>query len=168
MTGVRLIEIPKAKRKKSARRIMILLTVITVLLILFTVAEFISVDVARAEESKSEEEVRKELSEAVNQAIDRLDLSELQDFINSLDEQQRQVLDINDVRQTLKSLVNGEAHDFFGKLMNLLANSLGRYFAGFLPAFLTVIVICLLKNMLGGMTSGFAGGSTTEVVHIVC
>ncbi len=147
---------------------MILLTVITVLLILFTVAEFISVDVARAEESKSEEEVRKELSEAVNQAIDRLDLSELQDFINSLDEQQRQVLDINDVRQTLKSLVNGEAHDFFGKLMNLLANSLGRYFAGFLPAFLTVIVICLLKNMLGGMTSGFAGGSTTEVVHIVC
>ncbi|MDE6302985.1 MAG: stage III sporulation protein AE, partial [Clostridia bacterium] len=100
--------------------------------------------------------------------IDRLDLSELQAFINSLDDYQRQVLDINDAKAMLRSLVNGESKDFFGNLINFLASTLGKYFAGFLPSFITIIVICLLKNMLGNLTSGFANGSTTEVVHIVC
>ncbi|MDE6060023.1 MAG: stage III sporulation protein AE, partial [Clostridia bacterium] len=158
----------KEERKKWRKRVFAL--VIILLLLSALLAGVCSeIKVARAgEESKSEEEVRQQLSDAVNDAIDRLDLSELQKFIDSLDEQQRHALDINDAKETLRALVNGESKDFFSKLINLLANTLGKYFAGFLPSFITIIVICLLKNMLGGMTSGFANNSTTEVVHIVC
>ncbi|MDE5601147.1 MAG: stage III sporulation protein AE [Clostridia bacterium] len=158
----------KEQRRKWRKRIFAL---VIILLIAVTLLACVCSDikVARAgEESKSEEEVKKQLSDAVNDAIDRLDLSELQKFIDSLDEQQRHALDINDAKATLRALVNGESKDFFTKLINLLANTLGKYFAGFLPSFITIIVICLLKNMLGGMTSGFASNSTTEVVHIVC
>ncbi len=124
--------------------------------------------VANADDNKSEEEVRKELSDAVNDAIDRLDLSDLQKFLDSLTAQEKEAININDVKAALKSLVNGQTDDFFSKLIGLLAGTLGKYFAGFLPSFITIIVICLLKNMLGNLTGGLAGGSTTEVVHIVC
>lgn len=170
--GECVIKLTYAARKEQKRRWRKrIFALVTILLIAVTLLACICSDikVARAsEESKSEEEVKKQLSDAVNDAIDRLDLSELQKFIDSLDEQQRHALDINDAKATLRALVNGESKDFFTKLINLLANTLGKYFAGFLPSFITIIVICLLKNMLGGMTSGFASNSTTEVVHIVC
>ncbi|MBD5092429.1 MAG: hypothetical protein HDT36_03505 [Clostridiales bacterium] len=172
MSGARVIKLSfnsrKEERRKWRKRIFALV-IILFLISALLVCACSKINVAQAgEESKSEEEVKKQLSDAVDDAIDRLDLSELQKFIDSLDEQQRHALDINDAKETLRALVNGESKDFFTKLINLLANTLGKYFAGFLPSFITIIVICLLKNMLGGMTSGFANNSTTEVVHIVC
>lgn len=155
-------------RKRSKKKTVFALCVIAVVLISLLVSVCSPAQVANADENKSEEEVRKELSDAVNDAIDRLDLSDLQKFLDSLTAQEKEAININDVKAALKSLVNGQTDDFFSKLIGLLAGTLGKYFAGFLPSFITIIVICLLKNMLGNLTGGLAGGSTTEVVHIVC
>ncbi len=155
-------------RKRSKKKTVFALCVIAVFLISLLVSVCSPAQVANADDNKSEEEVRKELSDAVNDAIDRLDLSDLQKFLDSLTAQEKEAININDVKAALKSLVNGQTDDFFSKLIGLLAGTLGKYFAGFLPSFITIIVICLLKNMLGNLTGGLAGGSTTEVVHIVC
>ncbi len=155
------------KPHKRVKTVLALIAVLAVLLAVF-VCDMLCNKVAYADESKSEEEVRKELSEAVNDAIDRLDLSDFQKFIDSLGEQEKNALNITDAKATLKALVNGQANDFFDRLLNLLAGTLGKYFAGFLPSFITIIVICLLKNMLGNLTIGMSGASTAEVVHIVC
>ncbi len=155
-------------RKRSKKKTVFALCVIAVVLISLLVSVCSPAQVANADDNKSEEEVRKELSDAVNDAIDRLDLSDLQKFLDSLTAQEKEAININDVKAALKSLVNGQTDDFFSKLIGLLAGTLGKYFAGFLPSFITIIVICLLKNMLGNLTGGLAGGSTTEGVHIVC
>ncbi len=155
------------KPHKRVKTVLALIAVLVVLLVVF-VCDMLCNKVAYADESKSEEEVRKELSEAVNDAIDRLDLSDFQKFIDSLGEQEKNALNITDAKATLKALVNGQANEFFDRLLNLLAGTLGKYFAGFLPSFITIIVICLLKNMLGNLTVGMSGASTAEVVHIVC
>ncbi len=155
-------------RKRYKKKTVFALCVIAVVLISLLVSVCSPAQVANADDNKSEEEVRKELSDAVNDAIDRLDLSDLQKFLDSLTAQEKEAININDVKAALKSLVNGQTDDFFSKLIGLLAGTLGKYFAGFLPSFITIIVICLLKNMLGNLTGGLAGGSTTEVVHIVC
>ncbi len=155
-------------RKRSKKKTVFALCIIAVVLISLLVSVCSPAQVVNADDNKSEEEVRKELSDAVNDAIDRLDLSDLQKFLDSLTAQEKEAININDVKAALKSLVNGQTDDFFSKLIGLLAGTLGKYFAGFLPSFITIIVICLLKNMLGNLTGGLAGGSTTEVVHIVC
>ena len=157
-----------APKRPSKKKLIFALCIVVLVLISLIISVCTSPQIAIAEEGKSEEEVRKELSDAVNDAIDRLDLSDLQKFLDSLTAQEKEAININDVKAALKSLVNGQSDDFFGKLINLLAGTLGKYFAGFLPSFITIIVICLLKNMLGNLTVGFAGNSTTEVVHIVC
>lgn len=133
------------KPHKRVKTVLALIAVLAVLLAVF-VCDILCNKVALADESKSEEEVRKELSEAVNDAIDRLDLSDFQKFIDSLGEQEKNALNITDAKATLKALVNGQANDFFDRLLNLLAGTLGKYFAGFLPSFITIIVICLLKD----------------------
>lgn len=154
-------------RKKRGARIIFTLFVLAGIFAGVLISEF-APQVASATENKSEEEVRAELTDAVNGAIDGLDLDDLQKFIDSLSNQSKQAINMQDVKDTLRALVNGQTEDFFGKLLSLLSGTVGRYFAGFLPSFITIIVICLLKNMLGNLTSGLAGGSTTEVVHIVC
>lgn len=173
MTGGRAVRancvvMPFARgRKKRGARIIFALFVFAGILAGVLISEC-APRVASATESKSEDEVRAELTDAVNSAIDGLDLDDLQKFIDSLSNQSKQAINIQDVKDTLRALVNGQTEDFFGKLLSLLSGTVGRYFAGFLPSFITIIVICLLKNMLGNLTSGLAGGSTAEVVHIVC
>ena len=156
------------KRKPRKKRVICALFGALLAFIGLLVFSCVNADIAVADNGKSEEEVLKELSAAVNDSIDRLDLSDLQKFIDSLSAQEKNAININDVKSTLKALVNGQTEDFFSKLINLLAGTLGTYFAGFLPSFITIIVICLLKNMLGNLTGSLAGKSTTEVVHVVC
>ncbi len=124
--------------------------------------------IAYADDAKDREELINELSDAVKDAIDGLNADELQDFVNSLSPDVKQGLGISDVKELLRTLVNGNSEDFFSEFMKLAGKSLGAYFLGFLPGFLSIIIICLLKNMLGGLTGDFLNGSTTEVVHIVC
>lgn len=134
----------------------------------FSVFTFVFFDNTAYAADKSEEEIKKEFNDTVDEVISGLDLKALQDFLNSLDGDADEALSIDDVKDTLKALVGGNPQSFYEKFMSLLSKSAGRYFLSFVPSFLTIIVICLLKNMLCSLTSDFLNTSTTEVVHTVC
>lgn len=138
------------------------------LLCVFSVCSFVAFDNTAYAADKSEEEIKKEFNDTVDEVISGLDLKALQDFLNSLDGDADEALSIDDVKDTLKALVGGNPQSFYEKFMSLLSKSAGRYFLSFVPSFLTIIVICLLKNMLCSLTSDFLNTSTTEVVHTVC
>lgn len=124
--------------------------------------------VCAAGEEKTDEQIKKELTDAYDKAIDSLDLKALQDFLNSLSQEGSQAISMSDIRSALKALARGEGQAFFDVFFNLLAKSAGRYFLGFMPGFVTILIICLLKNILSGLTGDFLNKSTTEVVNIVC
>lgn len=134
----------------------------------FSVCFFLAFSDTAYAGDKSEEEIKEEFNAAVDEVIAGLDLKALQEFLNSLDSDAGEALSIDDVKSTLKELVNGNAQGFYERFMSLLSKSAGRYFLSFVPSFLTIVVICLLKNMLCSLTSDFLNTSTTEVVHTVC
>lgn len=157
--------------KKTTIKDRLLKTILTVLSMLFVVLcsmLFGGIDTAYATENTSTEETVEQLTDAVNSAIDNLDLDGLQDYLNSLSYEQQQATFINDLKTTLKSLISGNSTQFFEEFANLVSSTLGKYFLGFLPSFVTIIIICLLNSMLGGMTADFLNKSTTEVTHTVC
>lgn len=158
------------QRKVSAmdRLQKLALTILSVVLAILLNILFGSFDIAYATENPSTEETVEQLTDAVNSAIDNLDLDELQEYLNSLSYEQQQATFINDLKTTLKSLISGNSTQFFEEFANLVASTLGKYFLGFLPSFVTIIIICLLNSMLGGMTADFLNKSTTEVTHTVC
>ena len=121
-----------------------------------------------SEEKKTDEQIKNELQDAYDKTVDNLDLSGLQEYLDSLSQEGRDAISVSDVRSALKALARGESEQFFDVFFNFLAKSAGRYFLGFIPGFITIIIICLLKTMLCGLTGDFLNSSTTEVVNVVC
>ena len=77
---------------------------------------------------KSEDEIKKEFEGDVNDVIDGLDLDAIQNFLNSLGENEKEAVSIDDLKATLKALVNGQTQSFYQNFLNLLSKSAGRYF----------------------------------------
>lgn len=154
-------------RSRGKKTIIALIGILCVVLAML-IYVLCDLPIAKAAEQSSENEIREQLSDAVRDAIEGLDVNELEDFIASLSDEQKRALGIDDVKQLLSALVSGQPSRFFENMLGMLASTLGTYFAGFLPSFVTIIIICMLKNMLGGLTGDFMHGSATEVVHIVC
>lgn len=166
MVNALLVAVKEKKLKK--RRVKFLLFAVGLLVTLVFIAVLNCGVATAATETKSEEEIRKGLEEGTLDVIDGLDLSALQAFLDKLNEEQKSVLEISDVKEALKLLVDGNSGGFFKKIMSILASTVGRYFVGFLPSFITLIIICLLNGILMGMTSDFLNGGTSEVVRLVC
>lgn len=116
----------------------------------------------------STDDIERELSDATDSVLDGIDFDALKKLLEILDEESSEVLSVDDLVLEIKAVLNGEGYDFFERIFNALAKSVGRYFLGFLPSFITIILLCILKNMLGSLTGDFLNNSTTEIVHIVC
>ncbi len=118
-------------------------------------------------DNKSSEDIDKDFGQAIEEIIERLDFESLQKFLNSLGEDEASFLSVNNISETIKSLTSGEGGNFFERLFGVLGKTFGRYFLSFLPSFITILIISILKSMLSGLTADFLDNSTTEVVHIV-
>lgn len=140
---------------------------IVIALILCSVV-FTAEGVCYASDQKTDEEIKSELQDAYDKAVDNLDLGALQEYLDSLSQEGRDAISVSDVRAALKALARGESKDFFNVFFSLLSKSASKYFLGFIPGFITIIIICLLKTMLCGLTGDFLNSSTTEVVNVVC
>lgn len=118
--------------------------------------------------SQDEDEIDEEISESVDSVLDNIDFSALTRLVELINANGTDVLSFDDVLSEIKAVLNGESNDFFERMLDILLKSAGRYFLGFLPSFITIILLCILKNMLGSLTGDFLNHSTTEIVHIVC
>ena len=154
-----------AKRHKRSRIFVICVFICAFLLFILLFCANQSIAYAA---SDAQENIAEDLADSVDGAIDRLDSDLFQDFVDSLGGDQAAAVGIGDLRETLKSITEGEPSDFFGSFMSALASALGGYFLGFMPGLVAVVIVCLLKSMLAGLSSGFKRASTGEVVHIVC
>lgn len=144
----------------------IIFTVLLFCSIAITVVFLPSQQVACADTSK--EDIQEELSDATDAVLDGLDFSALEKLLELLEDESGEALSMDDLVLEIKAVLNGDGDDFFQRIFNALAKSAARYFLGFLPSFITIILLCILKNMLASLTGDFLNNSTTEIVHIVC
>lgn len=151
--------------KKALKAALFLVGLLAVVL---TLSALFGANVAQAGDGATAEEIEKELADGVDSTIDRLELDLFRDFIASLGDTRKEAIGSESLDAILKAFTEGSAGDFFGRFMSAAGNLLADSLLGFLPGFVTVIVVCLLKSILTGLTSGFPNRSTDNVVHIVC
>lgn len=118
--------------------------------------------------SQDEEDIDKELSDSVDGVLNGIDFNALSRLVELINQNNKDVLTFDDVLSEIKSVLNGESDNFFERIFDILLKNVATYFLGFLPSFITIILLCILKNMLGSLTGDFLNHSTTEIVHIVC
>ena len=66
-----------------------------------------------SEEKKTDEQIKNELQDAYDKTVDNLDLSGLQEYLDSLSQEGRDAISVSDVRSALKALARGESEQFF-------------------------------------------------------
>lgn len=152
-----------------AKKLVLVLVLFALLVLTILASGFFKEGVAFADskidgKNKNAEE---ELSKLIEELLSRLDIKPLDSFVKSLDGEAGQFLSIDGLKDALKLLIDGKGDNFFERLFNMLGGVVGKYFLSFLPSFLTILIICVLKSMLSGLTADFLDNSTTEVVHIV-
>lgn len=140
----------------------------SILIAILFVSLYARDDIAYAVDGKSSEDLEQDLYDAYDSAIDSLDLEGLQKFLNSLSNEGREAISISDVKSALKALARGESGQFVDGFFDVLMRSVADYFLSFLPSFMAIIILCLLKSTLSSLTSDFLKSSTNEVVSIVC
>ncbi len=144
--------------------VLLFATIVALLLIFFGASKIAYAD----DNSQSVEQLEKELQEEVDSTIDGIDLDSIQNFLNSLSEEQKGALLFDDIKALLKMLSAGENKNFFESFFKMIGASLGGYFLGCLPSVLSILAICILKSMLASLTSSFNKTSTIDVVSACC
>ncbi|MDD4839803.1 MAG: stage III sporulation protein AE [Clostridia bacterium] len=130
---------------------------------------FFAVDFsAKSNTVASAESTEEQLGESVENGISNLDTDSFDRFLKSLLEEQQRALSFSSVKEILIKIASGENSDFFGTFLSLIWECFATYFLGFIPMFLSIIIIVILQSILSGMTSGFKKQSTGEIIHFVC
>ena len=116
---------------------------------------------ASAETVKNESELDKELEEIIFEQLGKLDLTELQAYVDSLD-----LNETGDIASRLLAYIKGESVDYktFGQavLSVLLEKVIGLF-----PSFACVMAIALLSGLLSTLRGGTVGGTSAELIFLI-
>lgn len=110
----------------------------------------------------AEQQLQQELEEYVEDNIDSLDLQELQRFVDQLEG------DDVDVKAMLLGLIKGELSLGPRELLSAIGKSMLSTLTGSVPTMAAIVVVAVLFGMLFGLTDGFVGKQTNDIVYFVC
>lgn len=113
-------------------------------------------------------DTEKQLSDSVTDGIGKLDLKDFDKFLKNLLQEQQDALGFSSVKDILQKIAQGQSGNFFGVFLTEISKSCGKYFLGFVPLLISVVIIVILQSILDGMTSNFKKQTTGEIVHFVC
>lgn len=104
-----------------------------------------------------------ELQDSVNEQLDNIDLSQLEDYFNKLENNSNE-----SIIDYINSIVKGEyAFDYnsiFQSILNIFLNKVFQV----LPIFLTIIAIAIFCGLTQNFKSSFLTESTSNIIFFVC
>lgn len=108
--------------------------------------------------------IAESLNDNINQQIDKIDFSELEEFFNSF------LVDISglDFSSNLKKLLNGEYETDLYSVLSYIAKIIFDKVFDFLPAFLSIISIAILCAFIQQVRSSFLTEGVAEISFFVC
>ena len=110
---------------------------------------------------------REELSENINDLLDKLDLAELQQY---LDENGSDYLKNfgGTAREIIEYLLRGNANTDYSGYLSQLFSIIFKDVLNLIPAFATVTGISLLSAITSAAEGGIIGKSISKIVHLAC
>ena len=119
-----------------------------------------------SEEIKTDEDYSEELEEEINNQLEDLDFSSLEDILNSFTNGQINIFGGSSFIEKLQKLITGE----FDDNQNLWSSIISIFFdnlLGLLPIISLIIAISLIGSMLQGLKPNNNGKSISNVIHFV-
>lgn len=107
-----------------------------------------------------------DLNGSMEDAIDHLDTEELQEYLDSLTQEQREAFGSNFVDK-LKNLITGDYSLDYGGIISSLSGIFFDQIAGLLPVFCVICAVSVLCGILGRFKSSFTEKGTSKMIFFV-
>ena len=150
---------------KQKRPVKIVLVLITLLLLILSLT--LPSTATYAEESQTiEEDLEEELGQEIDNQLGNLDLSSLEDILNSLTDGELAIFGSNSFIGKLQDLINGNFEDgtsLWSALLNLFFENI----LSLLPIISIIIAVALLGSMIQGLKPANNGKSISNIIHFV-
>lgn len=150
---------------KQKRPVKIILVLITLLLLILSLT--LPSTATYAEDSQTiEEDLEEELGQEIDNQLGNLDLSSLEDILNSLTDGELAIFGSNSFIGKLQDLINGNFEDgtsLWSALLNLFFENI----LSLLPIISIIIAVALLGSMIQGLKPANNGKSISNIIHFV-
>lgn len=112
------------------------------------------------------EDLEEELEETVDEQLSDLDLSALEDFLNNLTDEQREIFGSSGFLEKLQLIISGEFGDDTANVFQALLSLVLTELLKILPFIASIIAVAVLAGLL----SDFRGNSQAigDIIHFVC
>ena len=107
-----------------------------------------------------------DLNGSMEDAIDHLDTEDLQEYLDSLTQEQREAFGSN-FADKLKDLITGDYSLDYGGILSSLSGIFFDQIAGLLPIFCVICAVSVLCGILGRFKSSFAEKGTSKMIFFV-
>ncbi len=115
----------------------------------------------------AEESVEEELNEAVDETLDDLDLTALENWFSTLDDDAKAALG-GDLGRAISAMLDGSFNGGADRFLSLTADYALGSLTDILSVCVTVFSIALLYSVLAGMSSSFLKKQTLQLIGFVC
>lgn len=150
---------------KQKRPVKIILVLITLLLLVLSLT--LPSTATYAEDSQTiEEDLEEELGQEIDNQLGNLDLSSLEDILNSLTDGELAIFGSNSFIGKLQDLINGNFEDgtsLWSALLYLFFENI----LSLLPIISIIIAVALLGSMIQGLKPVNNGKSISNIIHFV-
>ena len=104
------------------------------------------------------------LSDNINEQLQKLDLSQLENFFNNI----KELPEGANFFTYVNGLLEGKYNFSFDNIFSYLLSSLFSNIKEFVPAFISIIAIVLFCNLMQNIKGDFARNSVSELIVFVC
>ena len=113
-------------------------------------------------------QVGKELESDVDDILGDIDFTPIDEVIGNFNDSQARMFSITNVKQKVKSVINGENAVDYSTLLEVVVQIVIQLISTYTPMFALIIGIGIIASLLGQIKSKFAEKSTADIVHFVC
>lgn len=120
---------------------------------------------AFAEDKKTASEMEQEINQNVEEFVEDLNLSKLDELVNSLCDDQRNLFGLTSFTNKVKSIINGEFANGFDNLWSAILNLIFDNLLDFIPVLALMVAVAVLASLFSSIKSS---GGVGEIIHLIC
>ncbi len=147
--------------RKMGKKRYLFLCMIIIQLFIFVLCGIGGANTVVSAESSGTQTGETELNESILEMLEHLDLSALQEYVNSLDDFSKE-----SVAERLLAYIEGDAFDY-STFLDGIVRVLFEKVRQVLPAFTCIAAITLLSGLISTLRSGTLGGSSAEMIFFI-
>jgi len=115
----------------------------------------------------NDRDIELEFTRSIDDILNQLDLSALEEFVNSLNPDQAGVFGAANAFDRIRMIVSGEIALDYGSFFTYILSVLGINLLGFLPFMLSILAIAISINIVSALKSRIATDSVSNIVSFV-